>query len=305
MQTILGASGQIGTELAKELFNYGSEIRLVSRNPKKVNTTDILLPADLTKAPEVDRAVAGSEIVYLTVGFEYSIDVWRRNWPPLMQNVIDACKRHNSKLVFFDNVYMYDRNYLYNMTEETPIRPTSRKGEIRAQIAELLMGEASKGNITAMIARSADFLGPTNSVLIETVYKNLKKGKKANWFADANKVHNFTLYRDAAKGTAMLGNTPEAYNEVWHLPTDRTKLTGRQWIELFAAEMNAKPAYKVVPAWVAGIAGVFVPMMRELKEMMYQYDRDYFFNSSKFEKAFNYTPVTPQQGIKAMIELLG
>ncbi|MCW3111267.1 MAG: dependent epimerase/dehydratase family protein [Segetibacter sp.] len=303
MQTILGATGPIGTELAKELIRYTDKIRLVSRNPKKVNATDILLPADLTKAEDVDKAIAGSQIVYLTVGFEYNIKVWKRTWPALMRNVIEACKKYNCKLVFFDNVYMYDRDFLSDMTEETPVRPTSKKGEIRAEIAELLLSETKKGSLTALIARSADFLGPNNSVLIETVYKNFKKGKKANWFADANKVHNFTFYSDAAKGTAILGNSPEAYNQVWHLPTDKIRLTGKQWIELFARQVNVKPAYMVVPAWLAGILGLFVPIMKELKEMMYQYDRDYFFNSSKFEKAFNYKPIAPEEAVRIMCEL--
>jgi nucleoside-diphosphate-sugar epimerase len=302
MQTILGATGPIGTELAKQLINYTDKIRLVSRNPKKVNETDTLLSADLTNAEDVDRAIAGSEIVYLTVGFEYKTKVWKRIWPALMRSVIEACKKYKCKLVFFDNVYMYDRDFLADMTEETPVRPTSQKGEIRAEIAELLLSETRKGNLTALIARSADFLGPNNSVLIETVYKNFKKGKKANWFADADKVHNFTFYTDAAKGTAILGNTPSAYNQVWHLPTDKTRLTGKQWIELFAKEMNAKPSYMVVPIWLTGIIGIFVPMMKELKEMMYQYDRDYFFNSSKFEKAFNYNPVAPAEAVKIMVE---
>lgn len=302
MQTILGATGPIGTELAKQLVHYTDKIRLVSRNPKKVNTSDMLLTADLTQAEDVDKAIAGSEIVYLVVGFEYKTGVWKKTWPALMENVIAACKKYGSKLVFFDNIYMYDRDFLSDMTEETPIRPTSRKGEIRAQIAQRLLDEVRKGSLTALVARSADFLGPNNSVLIETVYKNFRKGKKANWFADANKVHNFTFYTDAAKGTAILGNTPFAFNQVWHLPTDKTKLTGKEWIELFAKQMNVKPSYIVVSAWLAGIIGLFVPMLKELKEMMYQYDRDYFLNSSKFDKTFNYTPITPEEAVRIMVQ---
>ncbi len=302
MQTILGATGPIGTELAKQLINYTDKIRLVSRNPKKVNVTDTVLSADLTNAEDVDKAIAGSQIVYLTIGFEYRTAIWKKTWPALMENVIAACKKYNSKLVFFDNVYMYDRDFLSNMTEETPVRPTSKKGAIRAEIAERLLDETRKGNLTALIARSADFFGPSNSVLIETVYKNFKKAKKANWFADVNKVHNFTFYTDAAKGTAILGNTPEAYNQVWHLPTDSTQITGKQWIELFALQMNVKPSYMVVPEWLAGIMGIFVPMLKELKEMIYQYDRNYFFNSSKFDKAFNYKPLTPDEAVKTMVK---
>ena len=299
MQTILGAGGAIGTDLAKELKHYTDNIRLVSRNPQKVNATDELFPADLSVPGQVDEAVKGSEIVYLTIGFEYNYKVWSVRWPSLMRNVIDACKKYGAKLVFFDNVYMYDRNFIHHMTEETPIRPTSKKGKIRAEIAQMLLEETKKGNLTALIARSADFYGShKNSVLEELVYKNLKKGKKADWMGDINKVHSFTFTPDAAKATAILGNTPDAYNQVWHLPTDKTPLTGKQWISLFAKEMGVKPQFRVIPLWLMGILGLFIPVMRELKEMAYQYDRDYFFDSSKFEKRFNYKPTNPSKGVE-------
>ena len=183
MQTILGASGVIGKTLAKELLAYTSDIRLVSRNPKAINPNDQLMVADLTNAEQVDRAVAGSEVVYLTVGLEYSIKVWQKHWPVIMRNVIDSCKKNGAKLVFFDNVYMYDRDFLGNMTEDIPVRPTSKKGEVRAQIEAMLKKEIKSGNLTALIARSADFIGPGNSGLVEMVYKNFSKGKKDFSFA--------------------------------------------------------------------------------------------------------------------------
>ena len=110
MQTILGANGIIAVELAKELYqNYTTNIRLVSRNPQKVNDTDELVSADLLNADATDRAVAGSEIVYLTAGLPYNARIWQEQWQVVMQNVINACKKHGAKLVFFDNVYMYGR----------------------------------------------------------------------------------------------------------------------------------------------------------------------------------------------------
>ena len=169
MQTILGAGGSIGVELAKALPAFTDRIRIVSRTPRKVNTGDELFAADITDAAAVDKAVKGSEIVYLTVGFPYRLKIWEERWPVAMRNVIDACKRHNSRLVFFDNVYMYDHNHLQHMTEETPIRPTSKKGAIRKQIADMLMSEVKEGDFTALIARSADFAGGKSSILHQLV----------------------------------------------------------------------------------------------------------------------------------------
>lgn len=304
MQTILGANGVIGKGLAKELITYTSDIRLVSRNPRAVNPNDQLMVADLTNAEQVDRAVAGSDVVYLTVGLEYKIKVWQKQWPVIMRNVIDSCKKNGAKLVFFDNVYMYDRDFLGNMTEDIPVRPTSKKGEVRAQIERMLKDEIKVGQLKALIARSADFIGPANNFLVEVVYKNFAKGKKANWFSKTDKIHNFTNTIDAARGTAKLGNAPDAYGEVWHLPTSDARLTGKEWIGLFAKEMNVEPKFSVLPDWMLGLIGLFVPIMNELKEMTYQYDRDYFFNSSKFNKRFGYKPISPEDGVKALVKEL-
>src|SRR5512138_757023 len=101
MQTILGANGTIGTILARELRNYTNRIRLVSRHPKRVNDNDELFPADLLEQGMVDKAVEGSDVVYLVVGLEYSYKVWKEKWPVLMRSVIDACIKHKSRLVFF------------------------------------------------------------------------------------------------------------------------------------------------------------------------------------------------------------
>ncbi len=300
MQTILGANGTIGSVLAKELVKYTDRIRLVSRNPKKVNESDELFPADLSNAGIVDQAIEGSDVVYLMVGFDYKLEVWQEKWPRLMRATINACIKHNARLVFFDNVYSYDINSIPHMTEESPNNPPSRKGVVRKQIVQMIMDEVKAGKLMALIARSADFYGPGNekSFVIEMVYKNFLKGKRANWFVDANKKHSFTYTPDAAKATALLGNTDDAYNAVWHLPTDKNVLTGRQFIELFASEMNVANKYSVMSVWMIRLVGFFVPVLKEMPEMMYQYDRDYFFDSSKFEKRFNLSPTSYPEGVK-------
>ena len=305
MQTILGANGTIGSLMASELMKYTNHIRLVSRNPKKVNETDELFPADLSDPVQVEKAVAGSEVVYLLVGLDYTLKVWQEKWPVIMRATIDACIKHNAKLVFFDNVYMYDINAIPHMTENSPINPPSKKGEVRRQIAEMLLSAIKSGKLTGLIARSADFYGPNNdkSFLIEVVYRNIKKGKKPNWFINADKKHSFTYTPDAARATALLGNTADAYGQVWHLPTDKNVLTGREMISLFTKEMNVPDKLFILPNWLLKLLGLFIPLMKEMPEMMYQYDRDYFFDSSKFDQRFNFSTTTYQQGVKDIIAL--
>jgi nucleoside-diphosphate-sugar epimerase len=305
MQTILGSGGAIGVELAKALKNYTKNIRLVSRNPQKVNPGDQIMSADLLKFDDVKKAVKGSSVVYVTIGFAYNSRVWEKCWPILTKNVVEACIAENCKLVFFDNIYMYDPNFLNGMTEETPINPSSKKGSVRAKVAKMIMDEVSAGKLTALIARSADFYGPNiqnASVLTETVFKPLSRGKKANWMSSLRCKHSFTYVPDAGIATALLGNTDDAYNQVWHLPTASNPPNGKEWIEAIAKEMKVKPKTQVVPKFMVRIIGLFVPIMKEMVEMMYQYDRDYDFNSDKFEKRFDFKPTPYAVGLKEVVK---
>lgn len=305
MQTILGAGGAIGKELASALPEYTDRIRLVSRNPEKVNPGDELFAADILKPGEVERAVKGSEVVYVTVGFPYQIKFWREHWPAFIKNVTNACTGEGSKLVFFDNIYMYDPGHLNGMTEETPVDPSSQKGMVRAKVAGHIMQQAETGSLKALIARSADFYGPgikNTSVLTEMVINPLSKGKTANWMGSQEFKHSYTYTPDAGRATALLGNTEDAYNQVWHMPTAPAPLTGKEWVEAIAKAFGVKPRSRTVSRSMLRLMGVFVPVMKEMAEMLYQYDRDYVFLSNKFEQKFDFTPTPYSKGIRTIVE---
>jgi nucleoside-diphosphate-sugar epimerase len=303
MQTILGANGAVSNNLAKALPQYTGKIRLVSRNPKNVHPTDELLSADLLNAVQTDMAVAGSDVVYLTAGLPYDIKVWREQWPVLMRNVIDACKKHNAKLVFFSNVYPYGKVNGW-MTEATPFNPSSKKGEVRAKIEETLLDEVKRGNLQAQIVRGADFYGPKTPLSFLTVmlFENFAKGKRAQWMISDSLKHSFTYTPDAGKATAILGNTPSAYNQTWHAPTDKNVLTGKQFIALAATEFGIEPKSMVLPKWMIRMAGLFDKNIGEAVEMLYQSEADYLFDSSKFEKTFGLAPTSYAEGIRETVK---
>jgi nucleoside-diphosphate-sugar epimerase len=303
MQTILGSGGIIANHLAKALPQYTENIRLVSRNPKAITGEEELFSADLTSADQVMKAVKGSAVVYLTAGLQYNIKTWQQQWPGLMQNVIHACQENGSKLVFFDNVYMYGK-VTGPMTEQTPFNPCSKKGEIRAQIATMILDEVAKGSLTALIARAADFYGPEtfNSFLHMMVFENLKKGKSAQLLISKKLKHSYTYTPDAGKATALLGNTPSAFNQTWHLPTDMNVLAGSEMVEIAARELNIKPKITVLPRIMVQIAGLFNHIIKESVEMLYQYDSEYIFDSGKFDKAFSFDKVLYPEGIRNSVK---
>jgi nucleoside-diphosphate-sugar epimerase len=304
MQSILGSGGIIANHIATSLLAYTDKIRLVSRNPKVVTGKEELVSADLNSAGDVLKAVKGSDVVYLTAGLQYNSKVWQEQWPVLIQNVINACKENNAKLVFFDNVYMYGK-VVGPMTEEAPFNPCSRKGEVRAKIATMILDEVAKGTLTALIARSADFYGPetNNSFLNMMVFENMKKGKSAQLMISKNLKHSFTYTPDAGKATALLGNTSSAFNQTWHLPTDSNALTSQQIVEIAAKELNVKPKITVLPKLMIQLAGLFNPIIKESVEMLYQYDSEYIFDSGKFDKAFKFDKVLYADGIRNSVKL--
>lgn len=306
MQTILGANGSIGIELAKNLKKYTNDIRLVSRNPEKVNETDLLFPADLTKKEEVFKAVEGSRVCYITIGFAYKLKVWKANWPAFISHVIEACYVNGSRLVFFDNIYAIGGDHVQHITEQSPFSPCSKKGMIRAELDQQIIKAAEEGKIDAIIARAPDFFGPVkqSSLLMNLVYDNYLKGKPAQWFCNADMPHSFGYTPELARATALLGNTGSAFNEIWNLPVDSNTPTGREWAAIFAEEMQVKQRIKVLPAWMVQALGLFIPVIGEMHEMLYQYDRPYWFDSAKFNKAFNYTPISNEQAVKEVLQTL-
>ena len=300
IHTVLGAGGVIADTLARELLARGIPVRLVSRHPAQQSGATTMA-ADLTDPAEALRAITGSAVVYLCIGLPYDFRIWRQQWPRIIDNTIDACKRTQARLIFFDNVYMYGRTD-GPMTEETPYDPSSRKGDLRARLATQLMSEVRKGNITASIARAADFYGPgtgKTSVPDILIFQRLLKGQRAQWIANARVPHSLTYTPDAAKALVLLATDDNSWNQVWHLPTAAPALTGAEIIRQAALALGKEDRYQVLPSWMIGLGGLFDRTTRELHEMLYQYAFDYQFDSSKFEKAYRFQPTSYADGIKA------
>ncbi len=287
MITILGAGGAIASELVPLLVDHGEPIRLVGRHPRIRPGATELVAADLTDRDATVRAVAGSRIVFLVVGLPYDVRVWQELWPRIMRNTMEAVKQAGARLVFFDNVYMYG-SVDGPMTEETPFRPTSRKGELRAAIATMLLDEIHSGSLTALIARSADFYGPNarNGVPNVLVIDRLARGQRALWPVKDTAKHSLTFTPDAARGLMLLAAHEGAWNQTWHLPTAPDPPTGRQFVELAAGALGVSPRYRVLSRPMVWAGGWLDRTVRETKEMLYQYDRDYLFDATKFTRTF-------------------
>lgn len=306
MQTILGAGGAIGIELAKALKQFKDDIKLVSRNPKKINDTDFLFSADLTNTEDVKNAINGSQICYLTVGFEYEAKVWKEKWTKIIKDVVEACAENQTKLVFFDNVYAIGEKHIEHITENSPISPSSEKGRVRAWVDEYVIEAVEKGKIEAIIARAPDFFGAIKekSLLMNLIYDNLSNNKTAQWLCNADVIHTTGYVPDLALGTAILGNSSKAFNQIWNLPVEQEKITGKDWINIFASKMKQSSNVQILTKADIKEYGKQDLFIAETHEMLYQYDRDYFFDSTKFNKAFGFKPTTNERAVELTLNEL-
>lgn len=288
MQTILGATGQIAVELARELHHsHGAELRLVSRRPRKVNDSDTLAPADLLDAAQATAAVKGSRTVYFTAGLPPDTALWEAQFPVMLKNALAAARAAGAAFVYFDNTYMYPQDARV-LTEDTPFQPVGRKGRVRAVMASLVLDEMARGDIPVLIGRAPEFYGPgkTQSITNSLVIDHILAGKTPRVPVRDDTLRTLIWTPDASRALAALGQAPDAFGQTWHLPCDDERLTYRQFVALADEIFGRPPGYQVLGRWTLAAAALVSAQVREIKELLPRYAHDNLFDSSKFKRRF-------------------
>jgi nucleoside-diphosphate-sugar epimerase len=213
--------------------------------------------------------------------------------------VLAGAAAAGAKLVFADNLYIYgppDRP----MTEDTPLRAHGKKGRVRIEMADALIRAHADGRLRVAIGRASDYYGPrgTNTAVGENIMKPLLGGKRVRWLGSLDQPHTLNYLEDMAGALVTLGERDEADGQVWHLPA-AAPLTGRQFLELLFAEAGRPPKIGVASRSMIRIAGLFSPLLRELNETLYQFERPFVSDATKFEAAFGPFEPTPHQAAVA------
>ncbi len=249
------------------------------------------------------KAVKGSEIVYFAVGLPANSEMWENKFPIIMENVVKACQETNTKLAFFDNTYMYEKNADVQV-ENSPFVPVGRKSQVRANIAEMLLSAMKDKSIDAVIGRAPEFYGPglTQSITNSLVFNRVKSDKRA--FVPVNDAVLRTLIwtPDASRALVLLGNTPDAYGENWHLPTDDS-ITYKEIMSKAEKILGRKINYTIVPMWLFKIGSLFNQQVKELTELLPRYKYDNVFKSNKFKENFpDFKVTTYEEGIRNILK---
>lgn len=284
----------LGQAIMRQLVAKGRAVRMVSRSGKLAAPAGVeVVRADAADPAAASAAARGAAVIYHTAAPDYT--KWAELYPPIQRGVMAAAAASGARLVSAESVYAYGP-VAGPMTEDLPTAPTTRKGKIRVELSNMLLAAHRAGELKAAIARAPDFYGPqatTTTIYGDRVFYPAIAGKKVAVMGKLDLPHTFICLDDFARGMITLGAHEEAMGEVWHLPCAPT-LTQRQLLTLIFEAAGKQPHVGEAPGWVFKLAAPFVPIMRELAELLYQWDRPYVFSHAKFEKAFG-AEVTPHE----------
>jgi nucleoside-diphosphate-sugar epimerase len=299
---VLGARGVVGLAVLEELKSKNFNSTGILRSGIIPNTNT--LNADLLNRASTEQATSGASHVYLCAGLEYSTKIWKRDWPILIDHVISACEKSGSKLIFLDNIYMYGPAPLSVPFDEShPRSPSSEKGKARKIVSEMVLQAHKQGRIQAIIARAADFYGPhvTNCALYPSLIENMIKNKNPQSIAKLDVKHTYAYTPDLGQALVALAMEDSCYGEVWHLPVSEP-VTIPEIISKINPLLGTNYEASYVPTLLRKTLSLFIPSLRELDEMMYQFSYDYIMSYAKFQKKFPKWKTTPiDDGLKAMI----
>ena len=295
---VLGATGAMGSAVVRKLVEKKQPVRAVTRNAEYARklfegTAVEIVQADMLSLEQTRKAVAGAEHVYNCIGIPYT--KWLKLFPKINKNVIEAVAETKALLIYADNLYMYAPINGEEITEEHPQNTTSKKGILRKELAEELLRQQEMGRIKVVIVRMGDFYGP-NVVngFTDKLFPNALAGKAASWIGDLDKKHSLIYIEDAAEGLVLTGQHPELTGKVWHLEGAEA-LTGREFITMINKQLHQEPKVKSLTKRTILILSPIVPIVREIKELLGQWEKPFVIDGTRFKEATGRSDYTPHE----------
>ncbi|MBE2268062.1 MAG: NAD-dependent epimerase/dehydratase family protein [Anaerolinea sp.] len=299
LHVIFGA-GPVGLATMRELVKAGERVRIVNRSGKVSAPAGVEVCAgDASDKAQTRKLAQGAETVYFCVNPPYH--EWAEKFPPMHTAILDAAIHTGAKLIAMENVYAYgevDRP----MTEDLPYNAHTKKGQVRAKMSEELWNAQKRGDVRAAIARASDFYGPGvfDSALGDRVFAALVQGKAAQVVGNIDVPHTFTYMEDVGRTLAILGRDERALGHIWHVP-NAPDMTTRQVITLAAQLAGVEPKITALGKPMVWLIGRFIPALREIYEMMYEFEKPFSVDSSKFTRTFGVSATAYADGIAATL----
>lgn len=300
---VVFGTGPLGLAVMRELRRRGKLVRMINRSSRvrfeKDPQTEIggIDAADSERTREVCE---GAEVVYHCIGLPYPR--WTE-FQAIAAGVLEGAASAGAKLVYADNLYGYgavDKP----MTEDLPLSAMTKKGRLRAGIAQSLLSAHNSGKVRVAIGRGSDFFGPfaTDAAMMGSrVFGRALAGKSAQAVGDPDRPHTYTFIDDFGKALVTLGRRDEALGKAWHVPS-AAAITTRSFVEKVYGELGQRARLSTVPRFAIALLGRFDENIGELREMLYQFERDFVMDSSRFESTFGAQPTPPDESIRQTLD---
>ena len=299
---VLG-TGAIGRSITEELVKRGESVRMVNRSGKmeECPAEVELVASDLYDPAQVREVTRGAKVVYQSAQPNYF--EWPEKFPPLQKSIIDGLTGSGTKLVIVENLYMYGETNGKALSEDLPYKAHTRKGKVRGEISNAAFEAHQQRRLRVTAGRGGNFFGPwgLNSTMGERVFYPLLKGKPAQLIGRTDLPHTHTYVKDFGKALVILGEREEADGQAWHVPNDQPNMTQGELVRLFAEEAGVEPKMNSMGKLMMSIGGLFIPEAKESVEMMYEFEKPFVIDSTKFERTFGMKALPIREAIRETV----
>ena len=285
---VIFGTGPLAQATMRALLKRGKPVKLVNRSGKR--PADVPVEVEIASgdaySPDFTRSVTqGAQVVYQCAAPAYQL--WVKQFPALQAAILEGAAANGAKLIVAENLYMYGDTHGQPIHAGLPYAAHTRKGKVRAEMAQALLEAHRLGKIRVVMARGADFYGPgvLSSSLGERTLIPLLQGKPAEVTGSLDQPHTYTYISDFGEALAILGERDEALGQAWHVPNPPT-LTQRELVTLFFKEAGLEPKFSVLGKPMLMLGGLFIPAAREMQEMTYEFEQPFRVDASKFIQAF-------------------
>ena len=284
-KNIVFGTGPLGLWVARLLAEQDKQVTVVNRSGKVAGGIADRIQVEKGDANDPDvvyQICKDADAVFHCAMPPYT--QWPERFPPLTKGILAGVKRAGCRLIYGDNLYGYGDVKGAPLNEGLPNRATGPKGMVRAAMAEMLLGDP---DVETVIGRGSDFYGPlvTNALVGEEFFLRAFAGKPVNLLGNVDLPHTYTYIKDFARALVTLSDHCDAYGQIWHVPSAPT-ITTRQLVSIVEEKIGRPIKVRTSGRRMVSFLGFFSPMLKEVEEMMYEWEQPYIVEHGKYRERF-------------------
>lgn len=311
---VLGATGGIGGEMARQLRYAGWTVRALRRGgEQQIEQRDGMLwmRGDAMNRDDVLAAAEGCSVIVHAVnppGYRR----WGELVLPMLDNSIVAAQANGATIMLPGTVYNYGPSALPTLHEDSLQQPVTRKGAIRVEMERRLQQASSRG-CRVIVVRAGDFFGPKpgNSWFSQGMLKPGQPVKSISMPNAPGVGHQWSYLPDVARAMVELVQQRDTlapfatFHMAGHWDADGTQLAAAI-CRVVVRRGGVQPKVRAFPWWLTALAAPFVPTLRELREMRYLWSTRVEMSNAKLVSTLGHEPHTPlDEAVEAALEGMG